>query len=110
MKTKASVAIFQNSIPIKNDTRTPLIGQDIFEVVLRVVENKSTELIQNNDGLFVIAYSENGPFTIKMKNWLPVRIIMIHQYSSGGIQKSEMDTFLAIGKENQPPISVDDGS
>ncbi len=89
----ASIAIFQRSVEYPEITR-PLVSDEIFETAKRVVNTKVPEIIRSRNGVFVISYSESGPFQDKInEEWLPVHIMRLAQWHSGGIKKSELEEF-----------------
>jgi len=92
---KASIAIFQNSVEYEDVTQ-PHVPKEIFETAKRVIENKSCELVKLRDGLYIVKYSETGPFPQKIGDeWLPIYVARMHKWSSGGIKKSEFEEFEA---------------
>lgn len=90
---KASIGIYQRNIE-QDHISCPLVPDQLFEAVKRVCETKQTEILRLSDGVFILTYSENGPFSdVKMKDWLPVQIMRLKQWSSGGVKVSEMQDF-----------------
>lgn len=93
MNHKASIAIFKNSTET-DDLSQPRVPDDVFEAAKRVIENKGCEVIKARDGLYVVKYSETGPFPRKVNDeWLPVYVAKIHAWASGGIKATEMDAY-----------------
>lgn len=91
---KASIGIFQREIKYEDDSSCPLVPDNIFESAIRVIESKGQEIIKNNDGFYLVIYSENGPFLdFKSSDWLPVQIIKLKQWSSGGIKQTEYENY-----------------
>jgi hypothetical protein len=88
---KASINIFQNESKYDSDN----VPSEVFEAAKRVMENKNCELIRSNQGMYVIQYAEFGPFRTDAlkKDWLPVYIIRIKQWSSGGLTLEEFRDF-----------------
>lgn len=88
---KASINIFQNESKYDSDN----VPTEVFEAAKRVMENKSCELIRSNQGMYVVQYSEFGPFRTDAlkKDWLPVYIIRIKQWSSGGVSLLDFDAY-----------------
>ena len=97
---RASISIFPKKIKYTDERTQPETPSEVFEAVQRVIINKNCELVRSNQGLYVVSYSETGPSKTLAgwENWLPVYVAKIEQWSSGGIQKSEMEEFL---KENK---------
>jgi len=95
MPTRASIAIFKNSVDYDEDIAQPFVPASIFEAAKRVTESKGCELVKSRDGMYIVKYSETGPFPQKMRNetWLPVYIARVQQWSSGGIKKEEFQNF-----------------
>ncbi len=89
---QASIGIFQQSVQSKNipSPETPI---EVFEAAKRVAESKSEEIIRHRTGIYLVEYSETGPFKHAMSGWLPVRITKATRWSSGGIKESEMLEF-----------------
>lgn len=89
----ASIAIFKNSATYK-ETSQPTVPDELFTVAQRVIEQKGCELFKAKDGVYVVRYSETGPFPQSLgKEWMPVHIIRLEQWSSGGIKCSEYKEF-----------------
>jgi len=96
----ASIAIFKSEFDYKtvSKTTTPIVPKEIFEITQRVIENKSCEIYRGTHGVYVIAYSESGPFPDSAHTsdkWLPVYIARMEKWSSGGVKKSELDNYLS---------------
>ena len=91
----ASIAIMgpkkMEIISSPNETH-PLVPIEIFNAARRIIENKEgCELVKTQGCMYVIKYSESGPFKEKISDeWLPVYVARIEQWSSGGIKKDEM--------------------
>ena len=89
----ASVNIFHKEIKQEENAILNL-PKEVFETAKEVIQTKSQKILKTKDGFFIISYSENGPFTEKIsKDWLPVQIICVKKWSSGGIKTSEMKDF-----------------
>ena len=88
---KASINIFQNESKYDSDN----VPTEVFEAAKRVMENKNCELIRSNQGMYVVQYSEFGPFRTDAlkKDWLPVYIIRIKKWSSGGVTYEELQNY-----------------
>jgi len=88
---KASINIFQNESKYDSDN----VPTEVFEAAKRVMENKSCELIRSSQGMYVVQYSEFGPFRTDAlkKDWLPVYIIRIKNWSSGGVTYEELQNY-----------------
>ena len=95
---RASIAIFQKKIDYPKREVKPEVPNEVFEAAKRVIENKSCELVKTSSGIYVISYSETGPWNaetskLTLQNWLPVYIARMEKWSSGGITQSEMKEF-----------------
>lgn len=95
---KASIAIFQKKIDYPKREVKPEVPDDVFEAALRVIENKSCELVKTNGGIYIVSFSETGPWQLEtskliQQNWLPVYIARMEKWSSGGILESELQQF-----------------
>ncbi len=95
MDHQASIAIFQREIEYPEGSR-PIVPDEIFETVLRVIKNKSCEVVKSRNGLYIIRYSETGPWQEKevAEEYLPVWIARVSSWSSGGIKEIEMNQYL----------------
>ena len=90
MSHKASIAIFRKSIKTDSTVSTPEVPDAVFEAAKRVTDSKGIELIKSTDGIYLIQYSNSGPFKEKLGDeWLPVFIMKLIEWSSGGIKKDE---------------------
>ena len=91
---EASIAIFRNKADHDTSTR-PQVPQSIFEAAKRVEESKQTEIIRTNMGIFVVTFSETGPFIEKevADKWMQVAIYRMEQWASGGIKLSELEAY-----------------
>lgn len=92
---KASIAIFANGTASK-ETR-PEVPDVVFEAVKRVMDSKGSELLKTPEGMYVVAYSESGPFSAEPphkhqlpRGWLPVYVAKIVSWTSGGVKTEEM--------------------
>ena len=94
MEHKASIAIFHKSINYTDDTTQPHTPDTVFEAAQRVIESKGSEMIKSRDGMYFVQYSETGPFNAKIDDkWLPVFIMRLREWQSGGITENEMKKF-----------------
>lgn len=93
--SKASISIFHSEHNYESDVSSPQIPDDIFIAAKRVIANKSCEFVKSIDGVYIVNYSENGPWNTNMlqDEWLPVYIARIEKWSSGGIKVSELQEF-----------------
>jgi len=89
---KASIGIFQQSINQKHSP-TPETPPEVFEAAERVADSKSDEIIRHRTGIYLVQYSETGPFKQQMDEWLPVKITKATKWISGGIKEEEMADF-----------------
>lgn len=95
---KASIAIFQKQVSYKREVK-PDIPDELFEAALRVSQNKGCELVKTKSGIYVVSFSETGPWTngteeLTLKNWLPVYIARMEKWSSGGITQEELHNYI----------------
>jgi hypothetical protein len=91
--TKASISIFQKAIETEFCSQ-PEVPDAVFEAAKRVIENKNCELVKTSNGLYVVTYSENGPWTTTSDDeWLPVYVAKMTKWTSGGITKNEMNQY-----------------
>lgn len=88
---KASIAIFHNQQEYEKDNH-PIVPDLIFETAKRVIKNKSCEFVKCSDGIYIVKYSETGPWNtpILKDEWMPVYIARVEKWSSGGIKTEEM--------------------
>lgn len=90
MELRSSIGIFQRAAEAEDNTR-PITPPAVFEAAKQVARTKETLVVRNKDGVYVISYSEHGPFNEKVsEEWLPVQIMRLKQWSSGGIKTTEM--------------------
>lgn len=88
------MAIFRNQTESVSETSQPHVPKEIFEAAQRVIQSKSCELIKTRSGVYIVKFSENGPFPEKVGNdWLPVYVARLEKWSSGGIKREEMREF-----------------
>lgn len=94
MPTNASIGIFNQEIKPPDNNTKPLVPKEVFEAAIRVAENKSCELVRTNTGIYIVDYSEFGPFQSKVNDdWMPVYIAKPEKWRSGGIKLSELENF-----------------
>lgn len=88
---QASIAMFQKSMDYPTDVSRPQVPPEVFEAVARISRDKrGCELIRVRDGVYVIQHSETGPFREQFSDdWMPVYVMKIREWSSGGMTKSE---------------------
>lgn len=94
MDNRASIAIFQQSTETEDQTK-PITPDEVFLAAKEVQETKGIKIVRNRMGVFVVSYSETGPFSEKefAADWIPVQILVLKQWASGGIKKTEMEDF-----------------
>lgn len=64
--------------------------EEVFQAAKRVIDTRGVEVVSSPKGLFIVKFSENGPFTTKFSDeWEPVYVARIARWSSGGIKKNE---------------------
>lgn len=89
----ASAGIFRKDLQIKKPQSKFDVPKEVFEAVQRVIISKSEEIIKTPSGIFIISYSSSGPFQTEVQTedrWLPVKVMRIEKWSSGGVRESEM--------------------
>lgn len=94
MEFKSSIAIFQQATEVDGGTQ-PLTPSEVFEAAKEVIETKGTKIVRNRRGVFIVTYSETGPFNEPhlSSDWLPVQVYVLKQWASGGIRQEEMETY-----------------
>lgn len=95
---KASIAIFQNKSEHTKHESCPDIPNEVFEAAKRVMSgpegSPQCELVKARNGIYLVHHSDHGPFTDHQSDeWLPVRIMRLEQWSSGGIKSIEMGNY-----------------
>jgi len=101
----ASIAIFKGEFDYGtvSSSTNPIVSAELFEIAQKVIENKSCEIWRGTSGVYVISYSESGPFPESAhvaEKWLPVYIARLEKWSSGGIKKDEYNQYLSNKEEN----------
>ncbi|KKM34275.1 hypothetical protein LCGC14_1565330 [marine sediment metagenome] len=88
---KASIAIFHKSVEYEDNVSCPYTPTEVFEAARRVIETKGCEVVKVRNGMYVVQYSETGPFRDKKdaKEWLPVFVMRLNSWRSGGIKIKE---------------------
>jgi len=88
---QASISIFQKKVDYPDNISRPVVPKAVLEAVARVVDNKDgCELIRVRDGVYVVHYSETGPFQSELSDgWLPVYVMKLREWSSGGVTEEE---------------------
>jgi hypothetical protein len=105
---RASIAIFPRKLEYSDNRTRPEVPDEVFEVALRVAENKDgCEIVRSKSGLYVVAYSENGPSKRRegWEEWLPVYVAKVSTWASGGIQEAEMQAFLESKEKENEEVS-----
>lgn len=98
----ASIGIFRSENEAKHQS-APIVPNELFEAVERVIQNKSCEVLRTSNAMYIIEYRESGPFTeISSDDWLPVYVAKVSQWSSGGITKSEMASYYSENPDKTP--------
>ena len=96
MNSKASIGIFHNAATGDDETTSaPFVPAVVFEAAKRIAEAKyGIDLIKTNTGMYLVKYSESGPFVDGIfSDWLPVHISRILTWHSGGISKAELEAY-----------------
>jgi len=90
----ASISIFQQSAEESNIQTTPQVPSEVFEAAKTVVKTQQDQIIRHHTGIYIIQYSENGPFRSHIPGWLPVHITKVLKWTSGGIKDEEFQQYL----------------
>lgn len=94
MPFRASVGIFNPEFKSTDNESRPVTPDAVFEAALRVIENKNCELVRTPVGIYIVSYSELGPFQEKVSDeWMPVYVAKMQKWRSGGIKLSELKEF-----------------
>jgi hypothetical protein len=109
MEYRASIGIYQQASETESETR-PITPPEVFEAAKVVANTKETKIIRNRMGVFVVTYSETGPFNEPhlSQDWLPVQVYILKQWASGGIRRHEMNDYEGIEKQFVPLSTVQD--
>ncbi len=93
---EASVAIFHNQRDFEAQVSKPLVPSQVFKKAQEIIEAKQgCAIVETRSGTYVIRYSETGPFKEKVSSeWMPVQIIRLKQWHSGGIKQVEMNDYV----------------
>lgn len=89
---KASVAVFSGQARYRDYSPNPDVPDSLFEAAERVVATGVPEFLRHLDGTYVVLPAKAGPFagTSSVTGWLPVRILRLEVWRSGGISDEEM--------------------
>lgn len=87
---KSSIGIFTQSVDQQTVSETPA---EVFEAAERVADSRIDEIIRHRTGIYLVQYSDTGPFQNKMPAWLPVKITKVIKWVSGGIKEAELQQF-----------------
>ncbi len=102
---KASINIFQKEIE-KNSASDPYVPKEVFSAAQIIIQAQSgCELIRTGQGVYLVQYSDTGPFRSHVDGWLPVYIIKLRQWNSGGITADEMHEYDSTFEP--PPLQVE---
>lgn len=66
------------------------VSKELLDACNETVNDKQTRIVRENNGVYVVEYNENGPFSFKQEGWLPVKVICIEKYKAGGIMEDEL--------------------
>lgn len=105
MPYPASIGIFQNHTDDEGrpNVPKPMVPDEVFAAAKRVLESKGCEYIRSGTGMYVVKYSEFGPFQTKTgSDWHPVYIAKLQTWISGGIRLEEMRSYDVDHPTNQP--------
>ncbi len=92
---RASIAIFKSEFEYPTNDSCPIVPALLFEAVQKVIKSKGCEFIKSRDGIYIVRYSESGPYQLKMSDeWMPVYVAKVFHWASGGVKKSEMQDYL----------------
>ena len=99
--------MFRRKVDYSDDDTKPIVPDEVFEAVQRVIRDKSCELIRRMDGIYVVDYSPNGPWTEQItSDWLPVFVMRVKQSASGGIKEEELESYLTGKNYEQPETTT----
>lgn len=108
MNHKASIGMFQRKLDYSEETQ-PTVPDELFLAAERVVKEKGCEIVKTPIGIYVVNYSETGPFQEGdvADEFLPVWVARLQTWSSGGIKNSEMEAFKCSyeGEKNENPTN-----
>lgn len=92
---QASICMFQKKMEYPTDVSRPQVPQEVFEAVARISQNEQgCELVRVKDGVYVIQYSETGPFREHFSDdWMPVYVMKVREWHSGGVTRDEFSNF-----------------
>lgn len=89
---ESSINIFQNSVP--DGAESNISPPELFEAAQRVTKTKRDEILRHRTGIYLIQYSENGPFQSHIPGWLPIHVTRVLKWTSGGIREEEFQQYL----------------
>lgn len=92
----ASIGIMHNKVDLgsKPLESKPQVPKELFECAKRVIDSKGCEVVRTQSGLYVVQYSLTGPwYEAGIDGWLPVLVIQVLNWTSGGITEEEMASF-----------------
>ena len=104
---RASIAIFKGEFEYPTSESCPVVPKSLFEAIQRVIKNKGCEFLKSRDGIYIVRYSETGPYQEQMNGdeWMPVYVAKVFHWASGGVKKTEMKEYLdRIIPEGGKPI------
>jgi hypothetical protein len=88
-----SACIFSGSINYEGNN----LPKEVYFASFRVMKTGITEIVKDNSGFYIIEYSESGPFSNCTfgtdDEWIKIRIYRIDNWKSGGIKKTELESF-----------------
>lgn len=115
MDYRASISIFRNEPNFEYEkVSKPLVPDCVFQLALKIAAaKKGCEFIKTPNGVYIVRYSEFGPYNSKITNteeWLPVYVARVEKWSSGGIKAEEMEAFknsTPLGENPENPKNTD---
>ena len=95
---RASIAIMPKKMDYPTDVSRPYVPQEVFEAVARISHDKrGCELIRVRSGVYLVHYSETGPFREQFSDdWMPVHVMRLREWHSGGVTKEEFEEYKSI--------------
>lgn len=95
---KASICLFRKSSPPSKHVCQPYVPNEVFEAAAKVARTQETEVVRKTDAIYVVVYSETGPWKegailSTEDKWLPVCVYKIDQWSCGGITEKEYNLY-----------------
>lgn len=94
MSFVAHTGMFHKKTEVENQV-TEELDNNFANIIKKVILEKTTVLHKTPQNVYVISYSENGPFqnnSYIQNEWLPIHIYKMKEWHSGGIRTDEFET------------------